>query len=228
VTVYATIDDLLDQAGVDGVLIGTRCSSHAALAARVLDRHLPLFLEKPVGTTWDSWSRSGGARGRAVQSSSPSGCRVSARRRGRSPAAPSAPSSRSRRSTTCPSTQWLLPRLDARRRGTGGLWLQKATRPDYLTYLIDGAGQPCALEPKTVFQARCRPAAPRRVRRQGVPESPTTSSAGLTAVGRTSGGGFTSIPAITIGQRDRQHEAAPAVYTRTSTPGGCRRRAAPR
>lgn len=39
---------LLDQCGLDGVFIGTRCPLHTPLAVQVLQRDLPLFLEKPV------------------------------------------------------------------------------------------------------------------------------------------------------------------------------------
>ncbi|MDO4349530.1 MAG: Gfo/Idh/MocA family oxidoreductase [Eubacteriales bacterium] len=44
-------ETMLDAVRVDGVLIGTRCSLHARLAALVLERSLPLFLEKPIATT---------------------------------------------------------------------------------------------------------------------------------------------------------------------------------
>ena len=45
---FTSADELLDSSEVDGVLIGTNCSSHTDLALKVLDRDLPLFLEKPV------------------------------------------------------------------------------------------------------------------------------------------------------------------------------------
>ena len=45
---YASADELLSKETPDGVLIGTRCSLHTPLACRVLERGLPLFLEKPV------------------------------------------------------------------------------------------------------------------------------------------------------------------------------------
>jgi len=50
VTFYDDATTLLDGASPDGVLIGTRCSSHTPLAVEVLARDLPLFLEKPVAT----------------------------------------------------------------------------------------------------------------------------------------------------------------------------------
>lgn len=50
---YETLDAMLEQEELDGVMIGTRCSLHAALAVKVLERGLPLFLEKPVATDMD-------------------------------------------------------------------------------------------------------------------------------------------------------------------------------
>ncbi len=45
------LEKMLDENQIDGVLIGTRCNIHAKLAAPVLKRNIPLFLEKPVGIT---------------------------------------------------------------------------------------------------------------------------------------------------------------------------------
>ncbi len=47
---YTDPDQMLDQESLDGVLVGTRCSLHAAMACKVLARNLPLYLEKPVAT----------------------------------------------------------------------------------------------------------------------------------------------------------------------------------
>lgn len=46
-------DEMLDEIGLDGVLIGTRCSLHAQMALKVLARGIPLFLEKPVATNME-------------------------------------------------------------------------------------------------------------------------------------------------------------------------------
>ncbi len=42
--IYEHVDRMLDEADLDGVLIGTRCSLHTPLAIKVLERNLPLFL----------------------------------------------------------------------------------------------------------------------------------------------------------------------------------------
>jgi predicted dehydrogenase len=48
VTFYPDAATMLDQAGPDGVMIGTRCDLHTDLAIQVMERDLPLYLEKPV------------------------------------------------------------------------------------------------------------------------------------------------------------------------------------
>jgi predicted dehydrogenase len=53
VTFYGDVDRMLDEQHLDGVLIGTRCTLHTPYAVKVLERNLPLFLEKPVATSWD-------------------------------------------------------------------------------------------------------------------------------------------------------------------------------
>lgn len=47
---YDDADKMLELEDLDGVIIGTRCSMHAALSQKIFARHLPLFLEKPVAT----------------------------------------------------------------------------------------------------------------------------------------------------------------------------------
>lgn len=48
---YDDADEMLGQGEYDGVFIGTRCSQHTPMALKVLDKGLPLYLEKPVATT---------------------------------------------------------------------------------------------------------------------------------------------------------------------------------
>ena len=44
-------DVMLDTVALDGVLVGTRCDLHTPMALKVMQRNLPLFLEKPVATS---------------------------------------------------------------------------------------------------------------------------------------------------------------------------------
>ncbi|GGD96759.1 Gfo/Idh/MocA family protein [Paenibacillus nasutitermitis] len=45
---FTDAEDMFNHCELDGILIGTRCSTHAELAAKVIRRGIPLFLEKPV------------------------------------------------------------------------------------------------------------------------------------------------------------------------------------
>ncbi|MFH1007968.1 MAG: Gfo/Idh/MocA family oxidoreductase [Candidatus Latescibacterota bacterium] len=50
---YPTADALLEDAKLDGVMIGTRCHLHTEMACKVAARNIPLFLEKPVAITFE-------------------------------------------------------------------------------------------------------------------------------------------------------------------------------
>jgi predicted dehydrogenase len=43
-------ESMIETAGLDGILIGTRCSLHTEMALKVFPSGIPLFLEKPVAT----------------------------------------------------------------------------------------------------------------------------------------------------------------------------------
>lgn len=158
VTFYDDVDRMLDEAEVDGVLIGTQCVHHTPYAIKVLQRNLPLFLEKPVAISEEQLAELDAAA-----------------RASMSEVVVSFPL---RLSHLCQMTKEIL---DSGVIGTienvqainnvpfygsnyyhgwmrnedltGGLWLQKATHDlDYLTYLL---GKPparmVAVESKTVF-----------------------------------------------------------------------------
>ena len=48
---YRTAEEMLDAEELDGVLVGTNCNTHTHFAQLVLDRGIPLFLEKPVAVS---------------------------------------------------------------------------------------------------------------------------------------------------------------------------------
>ncbi|OUS69105.1 oxidoreductase [Paenibacillus sp. MY03] len=54
---FDNADEMLDSCELDGIIIGTRCDLHTDMALKVLRRHLPLYLEKPVATTYEDLSR---------------------------------------------------------------------------------------------------------------------------------------------------------------------------
>ncbi|MCD9026561.1 Gfo/Idh/MocA family protein [Cohnella silvisoli] len=52
IRLFGDADEMLNSVELDGVVIGTRCNLHTEMALKVLKRNLPLFLEKPVATTY--------------------------------------------------------------------------------------------------------------------------------------------------------------------------------
>ncbi|GBF77697.1 oxidoreductase [Paenibacillus sp. 598K] len=54
---YTEADEMLANERLDGVFIGTRCNLHTEMALKVLKLNLPLFLEKPVATTYEDLYR---------------------------------------------------------------------------------------------------------------------------------------------------------------------------
>lgn len=49
VTFYQSAEEMLEKETLDGVMIGTNCDTHTHFAKMVMDKNIPLFLEKPVG-----------------------------------------------------------------------------------------------------------------------------------------------------------------------------------
>ncbi len=47
---YTDADEMMDKEQLDGIIIGTNCNTHTYFAKKVLERNIPLFLEKPVAT----------------------------------------------------------------------------------------------------------------------------------------------------------------------------------
>ncbi len=52
-TYYETADEMLEKEKLDGVMIGTRCVMHTEMACKVAKYNMPLFLEKPVSTSFE-------------------------------------------------------------------------------------------------------------------------------------------------------------------------------
>lgn len=53
IELFEDAGEMLRTMNLDGVAIGTRCSLHTKFALKVLETGLPLFLEKPVATTYE-------------------------------------------------------------------------------------------------------------------------------------------------------------------------------
>ena len=150
-------DRMLETVDLDGVLVATRCSLHARMGVKVLQRGLPLFLEKPVATTMEDW-RALEAAGKA----SPSPVVVGFPLR----VTPLVQAAREliesgRIGTVEHALAWCYPAYGGvyyykwyRDEGeTGGLFLQKATHDfDYLNFLLGRrAVRIAAMTSKQVF-----------------------------------------------------------------------------
>jgi hypothetical protein len=53
VNYYHSADEMLEKEHLDGVLIGTNCDTHAKYALLCSKHGIPMFLEKPVCTTYE-------------------------------------------------------------------------------------------------------------------------------------------------------------------------------
>lgn len=54
---YTDATEMLDNENLDGVMIGTRCNLHTDFAVMVLERKIPLFLEKPVSISYEQYEK---------------------------------------------------------------------------------------------------------------------------------------------------------------------------
>lgn len=54
---YDSVDDMVAQADLDGIMIGTHCALHTDMTCKVAATKLPLFLEKPVAISFDEVKR---------------------------------------------------------------------------------------------------------------------------------------------------------------------------
>ena len=54
---YTDAEEMLDNEKLDGVMIGTRCNLHTDFAVMVLQRKIPLFLEKPVAINYEQYEK---------------------------------------------------------------------------------------------------------------------------------------------------------------------------
>ncbi|MBP1990820.1 Gfo/Idh/MocA family protein [Paenibacillus eucommiae] len=54
---FDTPEAMIAAGKLDGILIGTRCSLHTEMALKVLPTGIPLYLEKPVATSYEDLMR---------------------------------------------------------------------------------------------------------------------------------------------------------------------------
>lgn len=51
-----TLEELIDERELDGVIIGTNCGTHTQFAVEVMKRNIPMFLEKPVCINYEQFN----------------------------------------------------------------------------------------------------------------------------------------------------------------------------
>lgn len=56
-TYYASADEMLEKADLDGVIIASHCNSHTDYAIKVINKNIPLYLEKPVCVNYEQFNR---------------------------------------------------------------------------------------------------------------------------------------------------------------------------
>jgi predicted dehydrogenase len=155
---FTDADEMLDKARLDAVMVGTRCSHHAAMAMKVLAKNLPLYLEKPVATNREDLTALAEAERRTK-----SGVVVSFPLRVSPLVAAAKEVIDSGRIGTVENVNaWCDPPYAAvyfrdwyrDECETGGLWLQKATHDfDYLTFLVGSRPREvAAMTSKRVFK----------------------------------------------------------------------------
>ena len=155
--IFADADEMLDKVPLDAVMVGTRCSLHATMAIKALERDLPLYLEKPVATNRRDLSALAAA-GRE----SKAGVVVSLPLRVSPLVAVAKEIVDSGKIGSIESVNaWCEPPYAATyyrnwyrdEAETGGLWLQKATHDfDYITHLVDSAPKKiAAMTSKRIF-----------------------------------------------------------------------------
>ena len=57
VKVYVSANEMLEKEELDAIIIGTRCSLHTEMTIRAMEKRVPIFLEKPVCTNMEDFSR---------------------------------------------------------------------------------------------------------------------------------------------------------------------------
>ncbi|MHC4712761.1 MAG: Gfo/Idh/MocA family protein [Planctomycetota bacterium] len=156
--VFEDADGMLDEIKPDAVMVGTRCSLHAKMGIKTLERRLPLYLEKPVATNREDLSAlaaAGKGNGARVVVSFP--LRVS-------PLVTTVKEivESGKVGTVEAVNAWCDPPYADTyycnwyrdEKETGGLWLQKATHDfDYISHLLGSrAKRVAAMTTRRVFK----------------------------------------------------------------------------
>lgn len=156
---YTDADEMLKKEKLDGVLIGTRCSTHTKYAVTVSKYGLPLFLEKPVSTTWEDLGKLveilPSMNGKTVVSFPLRDTRIVTYVKEIIDSGRIGTVEHVQAWNNVPYARGYYHKWYRDENETGGLFLQKATHDlDYINYLL-GDRQPvrvCAMKSKQVFK----------------------------------------------------------------------------
>ncbi|MBR6791244.1 MAG: Gfo/Idh/MocA family oxidoreductase [Oscillospiraceae bacterium] len=159
---YGTAEEMLEKEELDGVMIGTRCNLHTKYAVMVMERGLPLFLEKPVSTTDEELNALKAAaekRTAPVLVSFPlRAANIAREARAIVESGALGQISTIQCINNVPYGRVYYKRWSRDDSITGGLWLQKATHDlDAIFFLVEGLpgfkpAEICAMESKVVFK----------------------------------------------------------------------------
>ncbi|MBQ4050062.1 MAG: Gfo/Idh/MocA family oxidoreductase [Oscillospiraceae bacterium] len=159
---YGTAEEMLEKEELDAVLIGTRCKDHTRYAVMVMEKGLPLFLEKPVSITNEELNELRAAaekRTAPVMVSFPlRAANIAREARAIIESGMLGEITQIQCANNVAYGRVYYKRWYRDDSITGGLWLQKATHDlDCIFYLVEGLPgfkpvEVCAMESKTVFK----------------------------------------------------------------------------
>lgn len=159
---YDTAELMLENEQLDAVMIGTRCNLHTKYAVMVMEKGLPLFLEKPVSTTDEELNllRDAAAKRKApVLVSFPlRAANIAREARAIVESGLLGEISQLQYINNVAYGRVYYKRWSRDDSITGGLWLQKATHDlDCIFYLVEGLpgfrpAEICAMESKVLFK----------------------------------------------------------------------------
>lgn len=157
VALYTDAETMIKEQNLDGVLIGTRCSSHTHYAVLCAKYDIPMFLEKPVCTNYEDLSRLKSImhmNDRTVVSFPLRLTNLCQKVKEIIDSGKIGEVAHVQAYNNVPYARIYYHDWYRDEGETGGLWLQKATHDlDYITYLLGGMKpvRLCAMNSKQVF-----------------------------------------------------------------------------
>ena len=159
---YDSAEEMLEKEDLDAVIVGTRCNLHTKYAAMVIEKGLPLFLEKPVAISDDDLNvlrKAAAERKAPIMVSFPlRAANIARKARAIIESGELGEISQIQCINNVAYGRVYYKRWYRDESITGGLWLQKATHDlDAIFYLVEGLPgfkpvEVCAMESKVIFK----------------------------------------------------------------------------